>query len=173
MTMADTVAVMNGGRIEQLGPPAELYERPASTFVANFLGQSNLVAGRVVERHADGVALDVHGTKVVCTGPDVAAEEVWVGARPEKVRALPAGSAPAEGNCLTGGVVTDASFVGVSTQYLVRMPWGQELSVFAQNTGSEERLRQGDAVDLHWSPAHTFLLDAAQDAHAGVQEDDE
>ena len=174
MTMADTVAVMNGGRIEQMGPPAELYERPATTFVANFLGQSNLVAGRVVERPGSGVVLDVHGTKVVSSGPGAssgaASDDVWVGVRPEKVRAVPAGTSPGEGNCLAGGVVTDASFVGVSTQYLVRMPWGQELSVFAQNTGSEHRLGHGDTVDLHWAPEHTFLLDAAQDAQAGVQE---
>jgi spermidine/putrescine transport system ATP-binding protein len=173
MTMADTVAVMNGGRIDQLGPPAELYERPATTFVANFLGQSNLVAARVVERSEGRVGLDVHGTKVVCAGPGLASEDVWVGVRPEKVRAVPAGSAPPDGNCLAGGVVTDASFVGVSTQYLVRVPWGQELAVFAQNTGSEQRLGRGDTVDLHWSPEHTFLLDAAQDARAGVQEDGE
>jgi len=64
-------------------------------------------------------------------------------------------------------VVSDVSFIGVSTQYLVRMPWGQELTVFEQNSGAREGLRVGEQVDLHWTAAHTFLLDADQDAHAG------
>ena len=72
---------------------------------------------------------------------------------------------------LRGAVVTDVSFVGVSTQYLARLPWGQELMVFEQNTGARLSFRTGDQVDLHWMPAHTFLLDAAQDATAGVEED--
>ena len=183
MTMADTVAVMNAGRIEQLGPPEVLYECPATTFVANFLGQSNLVAGRVVggsgvSGGGDGgdVVLDVHGTTVHADRARavVAQGDVWVGVRPEKVVLAPAGVAPPEaaGNCLRGGVVSDVSFVGVSTQYLVRMPWGQELTAFSQNSGHHERLRTGAAVDLHWSPAHTFCLDASQDAAAGVEPED-
>ena len=71
-----------------------------------------------------------------------------------------AASPPTARNRLAGGMVSDVSFIGVSTQYLVRMPWGQELTVFEQNTGARRRFRAGDAVDLHWSPAHTFLLDA-------------
>ncbi|MCL8027126.1 ABC transporter ATP-binding protein [Nocardioides bruguierae] len=177
MTMADTVAVMNKGRIEQMGAPEDLYENPATTFVANFLGQSNLVAGSVVEGGGETVTLDVQGTRLTAPRARLAtdAPQVWVGVRPEKITLTRAGSpAPsaAAGNLLAGGVVTDISFVGVSTQYVVRMPWGQELSVFLQNTGAHERLVVGDAVDLHWSPDHTFCLDASQDARAGVEEDE-
>ena len=75
-------------------------------------------------------------------------------------------------NELRGGVVTDVSFIGVSTQYLARMPWGQELMVFEQNTGTRESFSVGDHVDLHWRPDHTFLLDAQQDATAGVERED-
>ena len=64
MTMADTVAVMNAGVIEQMGAPAELYENPRSTFVANFLGQSNLIEGRSCDRAADVVTVDMHGIAV-------------------------------------------------------------------------------------------------------------
>jgi spermidine/putrescine transport system ATP-binding protein len=67
-------------------------------------------------------------------------------------------------------VVTDVSYVGVSTQYLAKLPWGQELTVFEQNTGAREALKVGDAVDLQWQPSHTFVLDAAQDALAGVED---
>ncbi len=65
-------------------------------------------------------------------------------------------------------MVTDVSFVGVSTQYLVRMPWGQELQVFEQNTGRRRIFRSGDKVELSWRPEYAFLLDHDQDAAAGA-----
>ncbi len=171
MTMADTVAVMNKGLIEQMGPPADLYDNPATTFVSNFLGQSNLVQAQVVDQQGDHLVVDVNGTKI--TAPLSRAHRtegtVWVGVRPEKVFLAGSGldEGSSEDNALPGGVVTDVSFIGVSTQYLVKMPSGQELTVFEQNTGAREQFRPGDKVDLHWTPAHTFLLDADQDAHAG------
>jgi spermidine/putrescine transport system ATP-binding protein len=76
-------------------------------------------------------------------------------------------------NVLPGGVVTDASFTGVSTQYLVRMPWGQELMVFVQNLGTVGVLPPGSRVDLSWDPAHTFALDGSSDATAGAEHDED
>ena len=172
MTMADTVAVMNQGRIEQLGSPAELYEAPRTTFVANFLGQSNLVASRRVEGGTgDIVVVDCYGQKVGVRGDRcVTGDDLLMGIRPEKVHLLPASRPASTGdNVLTGGVVVDASFTGVSTQYLVRLPWGQELTVFVQNLGVGERFAPGDQVQLAWDPAHTFGL--AGDAAAGVESD--
>lgn len=176
MTMADTVAVMDAGLVRQLGAPAELYENPRSTFVANFLGQSNLVEGTVTRRGPDTLTVDMHGTAV--TVPTARAHtdgaRGWVGVRPEKVLIGEAGSAlDAPGGTVPGGIVTDVSFVGVSTQYLVRMPWGQELQVFAQNTGRQQMFGRGDAVELSWRPEYAFLLDHAQDAGAGAQRGDE
>lgn len=167
MTMADTIAVMNAGRIEQLGSPAELYERPATTFAANFLGQSNLLGATVTGTSGDALLLDVQGVRVVLPRDRsaVATGSLWLGVRPEKLRVASAGAA---GNCLSG-VVTDASFTGVATHYLVRLPWGQELTVVQQNDGSAP-LHPGEAVTVTWEPAHGFGLDASQDAHAG-QED--
>jgi spermidine/putrescine transport system ATP-binding protein len=171
MTMADTVAVMNKGVIEQLGPPAELYDNPATTFVSNFLGQSNLVKASVVDNHGDVLVVDVHGTRVAAPVARARRTEgqVWVGVRPEKVFLGAAGVDEGSygDNVMPSGTVTDVSFIGVSTQYLVRMPWDQELTVFEQNTGAREQFRVGDKVDLHWAAGHTFLLDADQDAHAG------
>jgi len=171
MTMADTIAVMNKGVIEQMGPPSELYDSPSTTFVSNFLGQSNLVRAEVVGRDRDMFVVDANGSKVAApqTGDRRAEGTVWVGVRPEKVSLTRRGSESADAgtNALRDGTVTDVSFIGVSTQYLVRMPWGQELTVFEQNSGAREGFQPGDDVDLHWSPAHTFLLDADQDAHAG------
>ncbi|TYL49929.1 ABC transporter ATP-binding protein [Nocardioides sp. BGMRC 2183] len=175
MTMADTVAVMNGGLIEQLGSPAELYENPRSTFVANFLGQSNLIAGKVVGRAADVVRVDMEGITVTVPAGRAHADgdRAWVGIRPEKVLIGEAGAAlDAPGNTVPGGVVTDVSFIGVSTQYLVRMPWGQELQVFAQNTGRDPIYRTGQQVELSWRPEYAFLLDHDQDVRAGAEDED-
>jgi len=175
MTMADTVAVMNQGHIEQMGAPEELYDLPRTTFVANFLGRSNLVAGSVTANAGGAVSVQVDGGNVTAPAERavVAEGKVWVGVRPEKVHLRQPGEDGAPGNRLTGGVVSDVSFVGVSTEYLVRMPWGQELTVFEQNHTSARRLRTGDPVELSWAPEHTFLLDAAQDATAGTKIDDE
>lgn len=176
MTMADTVAVMNGGVIEQLGAPEELYENPRSTFVANFLGQSNLIEGSIVSRGSDVTAVDMHGIGVSVPAGRTHAEgdKGWIGIRPEKVLIGEEGEAlDAPGNTIPGGVVTDVSFNGVSTQYQVRMPWGQELQVFAQNTGRTRIFRTGDPVELSWRPEYAFLLDHSQDASAGAQKGDD
>ena len=166
MTMADTIAVMNGGRIEQLGSPADLYERPNTTFAANFLGQSNLLEANVTGADGGDLVLDVHGCRVALPRDRsaVATGRLWLGVRPEKLRVTTAGAA---GNCLTG-TVTDASFTGVATHYLVRLPWGQEITVVSQNDGSPA-LRPGEPVTVTWLPAHGFGLDASQDAHAGEE----
>ena len=175
MTMADTIAVMNRGAIEQTGAPADLYENPRTTFVANFLGQSNLITGDVVGEAGPRLLVDIAGTTVAVDTARAAVKQgrVWVGVRPEKFTledVRTPGPVDVNGlNELTGGIVSDVSFVGVSTQYLVRMPWGQELTVFEQNTGERKPLAPGTPVSLRWRPAHVFLLDHAQDALAGVE----
>ena len=175
MTMADTIAVMNAGRIEQMGSPADLYDNPATTFVANFLGQSNLIAGNVVgDDMLAGepvVTVDMEGTTVSIpkARAHVNGGKGWVGIRPEKVLVAPTGEAiDAPGNHFTGGVIVDTSFIGVSTQYLVRTAWGQEITAFEQNTGARGVMSPGTAVDFTWRPEFAFLLDASQDVSAGV-----
>ncbi|WP_183093491.1 ABC transporter ATP-binding protein [Nocardioides stalactiti] len=173
MTMADTVAVMNAGVIEQMGSPGELYENPRSTFVANFLGQSNLIEGTVTSTAGDVVTVDMHGIQVSVPAARAHTDggKGWIGIRPEKVLIGAAGTElDAPGNTVPGGVVTDVSFIGVSTQYLVKMPWGQELQVFAQNTGRDRIFRVGDPVELSWRPEYAFLLDHSQDVNAGAEE---
>ena len=183
MTMADTIAVMNAGRIEQRGAPAELYENPATTFTANFLGQSNLVRATVAGRQPDSatVALPSGAVRVPASRLPDGVDEVWVGVRPEKISVhgeadhgeQPGAGADAGLNRIPGGVVTDASFMGVSTQYLVRTPWGQELMVFEQNRSSASIHRPGDRVSLSFAAEHTFALDASQDSAAGIELDSE
>jgi spermidine/putrescine transport system ATP-binding protein len=172
MTMADTIAVMNGGHIEQMGSPGELYENPRTTFVANFLGQSNLVTGRVTGRDGEDLLVDAQGAEVRvpaarANGVD---GEVWLGVRPEKIVLTPAGNRP-DRNTLGRAEIVDVSFVGVSTQYMLRMPWRQDLMAFEQNTGARAVLRRGDVVEVGFAGAHAFLLDHDQDARAGVDQD--
>jgi len=171
MTMADTIAVMNSGRLEQVADPATLYERPTSTFVANFLGQSNLLKATVKSRAGATAELDVHGVNLRLPVDRLkeTTKELWLGVRPEKLRLV--GSTDVGGiddNRLTG-VVTDASFTGLATNYLVRLPWGQELMVVQQNDGARSAAR-GAQVTLGWAPEHGFALNANQDAHAGAQD---
>ncbi|MBB4982707.1 MULTISPECIES: ABC transporter ATP-binding protein [Streptomyces] len=175
MTMADQVAVMNGGRVEQLGAPADLYENPQTTFVANFLGTSNLIEAEVLETGADvlvtagGGKLRIPGDR--CTSAVRQGGKVLVGVRPEKISLAHADDAGtiADGRNRVTGRIVDSSFIGVSTQYVVNSPAGAELQVYEQNIERDTRLVPGAEVVLHWNPAHTFGLDAAQDIDAGVE----
>jgi spermidine/putrescine transport system ATP-binding protein len=160
MTMADTIAVMNAGKVEQLGTPVALYERPVSRYVANFLGQSNCLEGTVQEVRAEQTVVLVGNCALTVAGrhgrPGGA---LSVGVRPEKTVALPPGE-HRDAALRNGipGIVTDVSFTGLSTQYLVRTAWGQEISVFAQNAGGERRVAVGESVTVAWRPEHTFPL---------------
>jgi spermidine/putrescine transport system ATP-binding protein len=99
-----------------------------------------------------------------------AGSEVLVGVRPEKIHLRPE-AAPAEPgeNRLEGGVVVDASFSGVSTQYLVRLADGRVVTVFAQNLGVGERFPAGSRVSLAWAVGHTFALVGDAAAGAGIE----
>ncbi|WP_431247391.1 ABC transporter ATP-binding protein [Leifsonia xyli] len=161
MTMADTVAVMNKGRIEQMGSPEILYELPSTVFVANFLGQSNLFAGPVKDVGADTLGVDVGGERIQV--PRSRAQRtsgfVTVGVRPEKLTLHPDPSTiPSGANRLGPGRVTDVSFSGVSTQYLVDMPALGTVVVFAQNTASGPVAALGAEVWVAWDAGHTFVL---------------
>jgi len=172
MTMADTVAVMNSGRIEQMGHPADIYELPRTVFVANFLGQSNLIKGRRAGTSGDDILVESHGqTFAIPTDRNFAeGSDAIVGVRPEKITILDAVDAdriPEHHNRLTGRV-TDVSYTGVSTQYLVMTGWDQELIVFEQNVVVGDRSEVGDDVVIHWSPKHTFGLDGSTGTTVGV-----
>jgi len=161
MTMADTIAVMNKGRIEQMGSPVELYENPQTVFVANFLGQSNLIVGQVQSDSGAETSVDVHGSRILLPSARNRGngKSVLVGIRPEKIN-IQTSTSNAGKNSLEGGIVTDISFVGVSTQYQVEMPWKQEIMVFEQNDGGAPNIRKGDQVTLSWEPHFTFALDS-------------
>ena len=163
MTMADTVAVMNHGRIEQLGSPQELYELPRTGFVASFLGQSNLfpaevestTGGLITARTAGGVVALPQDRAVAGRGP------ITVGVRPEKLRLLSA-EPPREGleNVLGPGRIVDVSFAGASTEYILEIPGLGEITVFEQNLVFGSVFAPGSEVWVAWRREHTFGLDA-------------
>jgi spermidine/putrescine transport system ATP-binding protein len=162
MTMADTVAVMNKGRIEQLGAPELLYELPKTVFVANFLGQSNLFAGDVVSTTADAITVSIDAGAVVV--PKSRAHRhtgtITIGVRPEKLSlhdAEPEKSSTR--NVLGPGRVVDVSFSGVSTQYLVEIPGAGRVIVFAQNMAFGPVVNLGAEVWVSWQVDHGFGLD--------------
>ncbi len=175
MTMSDRIAVMRAGHIEQLGNPEELYERPRTSFVAGFLGVSNLLDGSLTGREGEMAVVRLSDGNVV-RAPAAAINgdsgEVRVGVRPEKLRIVAmtdSGAAAAEPglNALTGTIL-DASYVGVSTQYLVDTGGGQRLTVYAQNletSGAQEALADGQRVRLTWNPQHTFVIGGPHEHH--------
>jgi putative spermidine/putrescine transport system ATP-binding protein len=134
LTMSDRIAVFNEGRIEQTGTPADVYERPATEFVAGFIGVSN-----VLER--GGRTFTV---------------------RPEKIHMLDAGDEPARGDTVESGRIRDVVYVGMFTRYVIELDSGGELTVVKQNleTSSQEALESsGRRVRLEWRPEHTFEID--------------
>jgi spermidine/putrescine transport system ATP-binding protein len=167
MTMSDRIAVMNAGRIEQLGDPSTLYERPRTEFVASFLGASNLLDGSVIEQ-VDGIAriqLD-HGEVVTAPSVEIdAARRVRVGVRPEKLTLRTDTDDDAGGSELNRlrGRVVDASYVGVSTEYSIRTDDGHPMLVYSQNLGTSgagQALTNGQQVAMTWQPQHTFVIAA-------------
>ena len=161
MDMADTVAVMNHGRIEQMGAPEALYERPKTAFVSKFLGQSNIFVGPIAETSGDGISINVAGSKI--TVPKARAEKqsgkIAVGVRPEKAefhRSEP--KAASNLNILGPGTIKDIRFTGVSNQYLIDVPNVGDIIVFAQNVGISPVVELGEKVWISFKVEHTFGL---------------
>ena len=164
MTMADQIAVMNEGKIEQLGTASELYDTPKTAFVANFLGTSNLLDAKVLSRsgemaevEADGGAR-LHVPASVLPGNET---DVRIGVRPEKLdlEAIDDKAPSTNGSNVILGHITDAAFVGVSTQYVVQTEGGDELQVFVQNSADHPpNLGPGRRVAATWDPTTTFAV---------------
>ena len=168
MTMADTVAVMNAGRVEQLGAPVDLYESPRTTFVANFLGQSNLVTGVKAGPGSNGdLVVDCHGQHVTVRGSRCMANETEVPGRVRRRRSTCSRTARCRPAAHPHRVVSDASFSGVST-HLVTMLWAQDPRSSCRTWGRRPFGGLGGDAVLGAGP--TFGL--AGDAEAGTDIDD-
>jgi len=163
MTMSDRIAVMNRGKYEQLGDPETLYERPATAYVAGFLGVSNLLPATLGARDGEYIAATLaDGASIRVPASVVDGKSgVRIGVRPEKIRLHSESTAiPERMNRLAGRVI-DASYLGASTSYLIESKAGERLTVFEQNverTSHGSLHRPGEDVLLAWSPDHTFAV---------------
>jgi putative spermidine/putrescine transport system ATP-binding protein len=137
LTMSDRIAVFNEGRIQQVGTPSEIYEHPASTFVAGFVGTSNLVSGEIARR--------------------ITGSEEMFSIRPEKIHLDSKNSEPEKDMLCIDGVVRDVVYLGLFTRYLIQIEEGSDLVVIEQNlktTSMDVLAAKGQKVRLHWHKDH-------------------
>jgi spermidine/putrescine transport system ATP-binding protein len=162
LTMSDRLVVMNNGRIEQLGAPREVYERPRTRFVAGFIGTSNLLTGTVNRIEGTTAVLERPAGESIVVPDAVSAGAVpgrvlELTVRPEKI-AISTGE-PAAGRCAMRGRVAEVVYLGTSTQYAVTAFDGTELAVFVQNASDASDVAERDAdVWLSWRPEHSLAL---------------
>jgi putative spermidine/putrescine transport system ATP-binding protein len=137
LTMSDRIAVFNEGKIQQVGTPSEIYERPASAFVAGFVGTSNLVSGEIASR--------------ITGSPEM------FSIRPEKIHLDATNGEPRQDMLCIDGVVRDVVYLGLFTRYLVEIEGGADLVVVEQNlktTSMDVLAAKGQKVRLHWHKDH-------------------
>ncbi|MEA2447567.1 MAG: putative spermidine/putrescine transport system ATP-binding protein [Actinomycetota bacterium] len=134
LTMSDRLAVMNDGRIEQIGPPAEVYENPATQFVAGFVGTSNVLSGETAKA--------ITGSSDMFT------------VRPEKIRITTPDETPAEGEYSIDGTIRDIVYVGALTRFIVKLETGDEMVVLHQNLEKPSNAERGGRVRLTWEREH-------------------
>ena len=164
LTMSDRIAVMNGGRVEQLGTPEELYERPRTRFVADFIGTTNLLAGMVesIEAGCAVVRLESGDRCRVAVAGQATGQSIDLSVRPEAIRIAAPGGAVSDGHDRLEAVVDQVAYLGASVQYRVRTNGGQAMTVLAGRNGT--RFARGDNVELAWSPTEALVVGAAPDA---------
>ncbi|MFN8163208.1 MAG: ABC transporter ATP-binding protein [Solirubrobacterales bacterium] len=161
LTMSDRIAVMNRGRVEQIGVPEDVYERPATTFVAGFIGVSNLMPATVV---GPGRARLDHGPEVRGnTGDLVAGEGCYAVVRPEKLRVelVGEGGGGPDGQPRVDGIVESSLYLGTATQIVVGLGEDVRMTVLVPNADEAERqsLPGGGArVVLSWEPEHMHVV---------------
>jgi spermidine/putrescine transport system ATP-binding protein len=167
LTMSDRIAVMNEGVVEQVARPRDLYEHPATPFVAGFIGTSNLLSLKVDER-ADGVIVTrlANGQRLLAPDPGASAGPVQITVRPEKVK-IANGHVPDDCS-LIGGTVEDIVYLGSMTELIVRLTTGEALTVHHLNDDEfQARADVGDQVTLQWRLEHSYVI-GAQPAGAPV-----
>jgi len=141
LTMSDRIAVFNEGKIQQVGTPADIYEKPATPFVAGFVGTSNLLSGEVAKR--------------------ITGSEQMFSVRPEKIHLGAENSAPDANMLSINGVIRDVVYLGLFTRYLVEIEGGSDLVVIEQNlksTSMDVLSAKGQKVRLYWHKDHISYL---------------
>ncbi len=167
LTMSDRIAVMNDGVIEHLGSPREIYEHPASRFVAGFIGTSNLLTGTVSRVAGGNAVIDVGpDERIVVPVRDHSfspGDEIELTVRPEKIGlSLAQPDAASGARCLLRGKVTEVVYLGTATNFNITTSTGAEVMVFVQNAASVDSevatVKRDDSVWLSWQPQYSFAI---------------
>jgi spermidine/putrescine transport system ATP-binding protein len=157
LTMSDRIAVMDGGKVQQIADPATLYELPTNRFVANFIGQINVFSGNVETMTGDRATLRAEdGTTVEATVREDSnmeiGDEAHAAVRPEKVRF------GTEGDNVTGVRIRQVVYLGVSTQYITEMSGGGKLILYQQNAHDAAGYRVGEEVSVSWDANNCLVI---------------
>ncbi len=160
MNMSDVIAIMNNGRIEQLGPPREIYERPANVFVSRFLGEANLIAGSASLQNGEALLSTVSGKQLMASGTVGVGQAARLFVRPEKIGLAAPGEAGPDGSSnRLAGIVRRVSFLGNVVRYGVEMGEPELLIVDVQNGASGTVRDIGTEVVAFWSRDDCRILD--------------
>ena len=166
--MSDRVGVMDSGKLVQVGTPEELYDRPANRYVADFVGEANVLDGTVVTRGEAVVRVALNGGSVVLATVDAdrvlaADAPICVVVRPERMDIHARSSQdqePPSSACTLEGTLRSCAFVGSQLRFVVNTPDGQQLTCLRQNRGSAATLEPGSPVILSWLPEESWLMNA-------------
>jgi spermidine/putrescine transport system ATP-binding protein len=160
LTMSDRIAVMDGGVVEQVATPRELYERPATPFVAGFIGVSNVLHLRADRRENGFAVMELgEGERLMAPLPSGSQrDELLITVRPEKIKFEEVGEQASR----VSATIADVVYVGSMTQYIVELPTGEQLVVHRLNDEVRKRpIVVGDRVTLHWAVEHSFVIEQA------------
>jgi spermidine/putrescine transport system ATP-binding protein len=164
LALSDRIAVMNDGKILQVGTPSEVYDSPQSRFVADFIGTSNFLEGTLVSENKVMLTTEPP-SKIVCapTGDIPLNTPVTVAVRPERINLT--ATATSDTTNLLRGIIQDESYLGTTLQYTVQTDYPTPLIAHQQNTGSRDtpRFRRGDTVYLQWTPENAIVLKTDED----------
>ena len=164
LALSDRIAVMNAGKVLQIGTPSEIYDSPQSPFVADFIGTSNFLEGTLVSEN-EVMLITESPSKIVCTPTsDIPLNTpVTVAVRPERINLTAA--ATSDTMNLLRGMIQDESYLGTTLQYTVQTDYPTPLIAHQQNTGATDthRFQRGDTVYLQWTPENAIVLKADED----------
>ena len=162
LVMSDRIAIFKDGRLEQIGSPNELYQQPCSEFVADFIGEANLLRGQV-RALPEGVVVEGNGWGARLPAGDpraqavAAAQNVCVVLRPERIRAVEAGS---ESGNAGEGVIEDKIYLGVEYRLVVRMNDGSKINIRSRDIAGIAGMKGGDRIGMAWSPDDIVIIGA-------------
>ena len=160
LTMSDRIAVMNEGRVAQVGRPEDLYDRPCDRFVASFIGESNFLPGVVRGIEDDVVVAECGGAtmRAIAAGRPAAGDAVMLATRPERIRFADAERPATAAHNRVGAIVTEAVFAGERCRYLLQVPGGAAMVLKEPSSAAVRRRNVGEEVVIAWPVADTIVV---------------